>query len=63
MKKIVYGAAAIIVPTMIGVLVSGYLSGKESVVESFQAYGFICLPIAVVCYFAGLRGSTKKIQS
>ena len=61
MKKFLYGAAFIIVPTVCGAIVSGYISGKQSVVESLQAYGFVCLPIVVVCYLAVLRASTNKI--
>jgi len=50
-------------PTICGVLVAGIVSEKNGFIESFQAYGFICLPIAAVTYFAGLRANKNKVNN
>ena len=63
MKKVIYGAAAILLPTICGVLVAGIVSEKNGFIESFQAYGFICIPIAAITYFAGLRANKNKVNN
>jgi hypothetical protein len=35
---------------------------ENGFLESFKAYGFICLPIAAVTYFAGLRANQGKAK-
>lgn len=62
MKKFIYAAAAILLPTILGVLFGGIISEKSGFLESFKAYGFICLPIAAVTYFAGLRANQDKAK-
>ena len=62
MKKFIYAAAAILLPTILGVLFGGIISEESGFLESFKAYGFICLPIAAVTYFAGLRANQGKAK-
>ena len=43
MKKFIYATAALLLPTIVGVLVGGLIADKNGFWESFQAYGFIIL--------------------
>ena len=62
MKKFVYASAAILLPTIVAVLVGGLISDKNGFWESFQAYGFIVLPIVTVIFLAGKRATTSKVS-
>ncbi|GAA59782.1 hypothetical protein P20652_1646 [Pseudoalteromonas sp. BSi20652] len=62
MKKFIYAAAVVLLLTILGALFGGIISEKSGFLESFKAYGFICLPLAAVTYFAGLRANQAKAK-